>query len=99
MEYLDNRKNENLLQQMRRQTEIKPKKEDSADTDAVHTGTFGIRLALAGVLLLTVILMDQRGKSIAGLSMHQIMSYVTQVDYRTMIETWVTNVVNDWQAL
>ena len=84
MEPLDDKNTAQLLQQMRRQTEIR---------------TFRIRLALAGVLLLTVILLDRENKSVAGLSMDQVLSYVTEVDYGTYIETWMENAVNDLQAL
>lgn len=52
-----------------------------------------------GVLLLTVILLDRENKSFAGLSMDQVLSYVTEVDYGTYIETWMENAVNDLQAL
>ena len=96
MEPLDDKNTAQLLQQMRRQTEIRPEQEESSGS---HTGTFRIRLALAGVLLLTVILLDRENKSFAGLSMDQVLSYVTEVDYGTYIETWMENAVNDLQAL
>ena len=89
MEPLDDKNTAQLLQQMRRQTEIRPEQEESSGSGSSHTGTFRIRLALAGVLLLTVIL----------LSMDQVLSYVTEVDYGTYIETWMENAVNDLQAL
>ena len=63
------------------------------------TGTFKIRLALAGVLLLTIILLDQKGKCFAGISMDQVLHYVTDVDYGTYLETWVETAVNGSQAL
>ena len=31
--------------------------------------------------------------------MDQVLSYVTEVDYGTYIETWMENTVNDLQAL
>ena len=111
MEPLDDKNTAQLLQQMRRQTEIRPEQEESSGSGSSHTGTFRIRLALAGVLLLTIILLDQKGKcfagismdqenkSFAGLSMDQVLSYVTEVDYGTYIETWMENAVNDLQAL
>lgn len=99
MEYSENRKKEELLQQMRRQALKKPEQEDCTDAGVSHTGTFGIRLALAGVLLLTVIWMDREDKSFAGLSMEQVLSYITEVDYGTCIETWIETAVNDSQAL
>ena len=99
MEPLDDKNTAQLLQQMRRQTEIRPEQEESSDPGSSHTGTFRIRLALAGVLLLTVILLDRENKSFAGLSMDQVLSYVTEVDYGTNIETWMENAVNDLQAL
>ena len=99
MEPLDDKNTAQLLQQMRRQTEIRPEQEESSDPGSSHTGTFRIRLALAGVLLLTVILLDRENKSFAGLSMDQVLSYVTEVDYGTYIETWMENAVNDLQAL
>lgn len=99
MEPLDDKNTAQLLQQMRRQTEIRPEQEESSRSGNSHTGTFRIRLALAGVLLLTVILLDRENKSFAGLSMDQVLSYVTEVDYRTYIETWMENAVNDLQAL
>ena len=99
MEPLDDKNTAQLLQQMRRQTEIRPVQEESSGPGSSHTGTFRIRLALAGVLLLTVILLDRENKSFAGLSMDQVLSYVTEVDYGTYIETWMENAVNDLQAL
>ena len=99
MEPLDDKNTAQLLQQMRRQTEIRPEQEESSGPGSSHTGTFRIRLALAGVLLLTVILLDRENKSFAGLSMDQVLSYVTEVDYGTYIETWMENTVNDLQAL
>lgn len=99
METLDDKNTAQLLQQMRRQTEIRPEKEESSGSGCSHTGTFRIRLALAGVLLLTVILLDRENKSFAGLSMDQVLSYVTEVDYGTYIKTWMENAVNDLQAL
>ena len=99
MEPLDDKNTAQLLQQMRRQTEIRPEQEESSGPGSSHTGTFRIRLALAGVLLLTIILLDQKGKCFAGLSMDQVLSYVTEVDYGTYIETWMENAVNDLQAL
>lgn len=99
MEPLDDKNTAQLLQQMRRQTEIRPEQEESSRSGSFHTGTFRIRLALAGVLLLTVILLDRENKSFAGLSMDQVLSYVTEVDYGTYIETWMENAVNDLQAL
>ena len=99
MEKHDHRHKEELLQQMRRQAEIRPEQNDSEPAASSDTGTFKIRLALAGVLLLTVILLDRENKSVAGLSMDQVLSYVTEVDYGTYIETWMENAVNDLQAL
>ena len=99
MEPLDDKNTAQLLQQMRRQTEIKPEQEAPSETASHGGGTFRIRLALAGVLLLTVILLDRENKSVAGLSMDQVLSYVTEVDYGTYIETWMENAVNDLQAL
>ena len=99
MEPLDDKNTAQLLQQMRRQTEIRPEQEESSGSGSSHTGTFRIRLALAGVLLLTVILLDRENKNFAGLSMDQVLSYVTEVDYGTYIETWMENAVNDLQAL
>ena len=94
MEKHDHRHKEELLQQMRRQAEIRPEPAASSDT-----GTFKIRLALAGVLLLTIILLDQKGKCFAGISMDQVLHYVTDVDYGTYLETWVETAVNGSQAL
>ena len=99
MESLNDKNTAQLLQQMRRQTEIRPEQEESSGSGSSHTGTFRIRLALAGVLLLTVILLDRENKNFAGLSMDQVLSYVTEVDYGTYIETWMENTVNDLQAL
>ena len=99
MEPLDDKNTAQLLQQMRRQTEIRPEQEESSGSGSSHTGTFRIRLALAGVLLLTVILLDRENKSVAGLSGDRVLSYVTEVDYGTYIETWMENTVNDLQAL
>ena len=46
-----------------------------------------------------MILLDRENKSFAGLSMDQVLSYVTEVDYGTYIETWMENAVNDLQVL
>ena len=99
METLDDKNTAQLLQQMRRQTEIRPEQEESSGPGSSHTGTFRIRLALAGVLLLTIILLDQKGKCFAGISMDQVLHYVTDVDYGTYLETWVETAVNGSQAL
>ena len=99
MEPLDDKNTAQLLQQMRRQTEIKPEQEAPSETASHGGGTFRIRLALAGVLLLTIILLDQKGKCFAGISMDQVLHYVTDVDYGTYLETWVETAVNGSQAL
>ena len=99
MENRDHENNEELLQQMRRQAEIRPAQAETEPTVSSGTGTFKIRLALAGVLLLTIILLDQKGKCFAGISMDQVLHYVTDVDYGTYLETWVETAVNDSQAL
>lgn len=83
---------------MRRQTEIRPEQNDQECTVSA-AGTFRIRLALAGVLLLTIILLDQKGKCFAGISMDQVIHYVTDVDYGNSLKTWVETVVNGSQAL
>ena len=84
---------------MRRQSEILPEQNDSEPAASSDTGTFKIRLALAGVLLLTIILLDQKGKCFAGISMDQVLHYVTDVDYGTYLKTWVETAVNGSQAL
>lgn len=99
MKNRDHRNKEELLQQMRRQAEIRPEQAETAPTVSSGTGTFKIRLALAGVLLLTIILLDQKGKCFAGISMDQVLHYVTDVDYGTYLETWVETAVNGSQAL
>lgn len=98
MENRDNRNKEEILAQMRRQTEIRPEQNDPECTVSA-AGTFRIRLALAGVLLLTIILLDQKGKCFAGISMDQVIHYVTDVDYGNSLKTWVETVVNGSQAL
>ena len=99
MEKREHRNQEELLQQMRRQTEIRPEQADPEPTVSSGTGTFRIRLALAGVFLLTILLLDQKGKCFAGISMDQILHYVTEVDYGTYLKTWVETAVNGSQAL
>ena len=99
MKNRDHRNQEVLLQQMRRQAEIRPEQAETAPAVSSGTGTFKIRLALAGVLLLTIILLDQKGKCFAGISMDQVLRYVTDVDYGTYLETWVETAVNGSQAL
>ena len=99
MENQDYRNQEELLQQMRRQTQIKPEQEDPSNAASNDSGTFRIRLALAGVLFLTILLLDQNGKSFAGLSMDQVLWYIADVDYTTYLETWVETAVNGSQAL
>lgn len=98
MENRNNRNKEEILAQMRRQTEIRPEQNDQECTVSA-AGTFRIRLALAGVLLLTIILLDQKGKCFAGISMDQVIHYVTDVDYGNSLKTWVETVVNGSQAL
>ena len=98
MEPLDDKNTAQLLQQMRRQTEIKPEQEESSRSGSSHTGTFRIRLALAGVLFLTILLLDQNKKCFAGISMDQIFQYVTGVDYGAGLKTWVETVVNGLQV-
>ncbi len=99
MENQDYRNQEEILQQMRRQTQIKPEQEDPSNDASNDSGTFRIRLALAGVLFLTILLLDQNGKSFAGLSMDQVLWYIADVDYTTYLETWVETAVNGSQAL
>ena len=99
MEKHDHRHKEELLQQMRRQAEIRPEKNDSEPAASSDSGTFKIRLALAGVLLLTIILLDQKGKCFAGISMDQVLHYITDADYGTYLKTWVETAVNGSQAL
>ena len=84
---------------MRRQAEIRPVQNDSEPAASSDTGTFKIRLALAGVLLLTIILLDQKGKCFAGISMDQVLHYITDEDYGTYLKTWVETAVNGSQAL
>ena len=99
MEYRDNRNKEELLRQMRRQTQIRPEKEDPEPAVSSDTGTFRIRLALAGVLLLTIILLDQKDKCFAGISMDQVLHYVTGVDYGNSLKTWIETAISGSQAL
>lgn len=99
MEKREPRNKEELLQQMRRQAEIRPEQSEPEPAVSSDTGTFKIRLALAGVLLLTIILLDQKGKCFAGISMDQVLHYVTDVDYGTCLKTWVETAVNGSQAL
>ena len=99
METLDDKNTAQLLQQMRRQTEIRPEQEESSGSGSSHTGTFRIRLALAGVLLLTVILRIGKIKALPVCPWIRCCLYVTEVDYGTYIETWMENAVNDLQAL
>ena len=89
MEPLDDKNTAQLLQQMRRQTEIKPEQDDLSETASHGGGTFQIRLALAGVLFLTILLLDQNKKCFAG----------TGVDYGAGLKTWVETVVNGLQVL
>ena len=99
MEPLDNKNTAQLLQQMRRQTEIKPEQENLSETASHGGGTFRIRLALAGVLFLTILLLDQNKKCFAGISMDQIFQYVTGVDYGSRKKNWVVKVVNSLQVM
>ena len=99
MEKHDHRHKEELFQQMRSQAEIRPAQNDSEPAASSDTGTFKIRLALAGVLLLTIILLDQKGKCFAGISMDQVLHYITDADYGTYLKTWVETAVNGSQAL
>lgn len=66
MEKHDHRHKEELLQQMRRQAEIRPEQNDSEPAASSDTGTFKIRLALAGVLLLTIILSIKKANALPG---------------------------------
>lgn len=87
---------EALIQQLRTQSQndrqrfrgaINTKPESENAPEVPKTGTFRIRLALAGVLLLSVILLDRNGKSVAGISMDQIF---------TQIGIDVTGEFSDW---
>ncbi len=105
----EDRKTQEILQNMRLQADTeqtrflqyqkKPQQDETENTGNSHTGTFRIRLALAGVLFLTVLLLDQKGKNVAGISMDQVFRYLTAVDYGTYLETLVDTAINDWQAL
>ena len=53
MEPLDDKNTAQLLQQMRRQTEIRPEQEESSGSGCSHTGTFSESVLLWRVLLLT----------------------------------------------
>ncbi len=99
MENQDYRNQEEILQQMRRQTQIKPEQDAPQNAASNNSGTFRIRLALAGVLFLTILLLDQNGKSFAGISMDQVLRYVTETDYSMSIKTWVETAVNGLQVL
>ena len=99
MENQDYRNQEEILQQMRRQTQIKPEQDASQNAASNNSGTFRIRLALAGVLFLTILLLDQNGKSFAGISMDQVLQYVVNIDYSTYLETWVETAANGLQVL
>ena len=93
---MDTSDREALIQQLRAQSlndrqrfrgaeNTKPESKNESEVPA--TGTFRIRLALAGVLLLSVILLDRNGKSVAGISMDQIF---TQIGIDTIGE------ISDW---
>lgn len=99
MEKHDHRHKEELLQQMRRQAEIRPEQNDSEPAASSDTGTFKIRLALAGVLLLTIILLDQKDKCFAGDLHGSGAALCHRCRYGTYLETWVETAVNGSQAL
>lgn len=48
---------------------------------------------------MTIILLDQKGKCFAGISMDQVLHYITDEDYGTYLKTWVETAVNGSQAL
>lgn len=54
-------------------------------------GTFRLRLALAGILLLLVIIFDISGKSLAGITTQQVFRAISS-DYGAVIDAWVENV-------
>ncbi len=49
--------------------------------------TFGIRMALAGILLLTFILLDKTGKGFAGMTTDELAQTIAS-DYGTIVDTW-----------
>lgn len=66
----------------------------SADEEGLfRDGTVKIRYAIAAVLLLIIILMDQSGKSIAGVSVEQLFQML-EADYGDTIAAWVEDNVD-----
>lgn len=63
-------------------------KEQQKKQEENTEGTFRLRLALAGILLLLVILFDISGKSLAGISTDQLFQSLA-VDYGAALDDWV----------
>lgn len=55
--------------------------------------TFRLRLAIAGILLLLVIIFDLSGKSLAGITTQQVFRAIS-TDYGAVIDAWAENVKN-----
>lgn len=56
--------------------------------------TIKIRYALAAVLLVTIILFDKTGNTIAGISMEQVFSYIS-TDYEAVIDAWASSALQE----
>ena len=57
-------------------------------SESINDGSFKIRLALAAVIVLTIILFDKSQKSFAGVSMEQVFETIA-IDYEAKLDEWV----------
>ncbi len=68
-------------------------KEASGEKEGVfRDNTFKIRLAIAGILVLLIILFDRSGKTFAGISTEQLFQAI-ETDYGTMIQIYVEKLI------
>lgn len=64
---------------------------EAAKEGVFRDNTFGIRLALAGILVLTFILLDKTGKGIAGISTDRMTQAIAS-DYLQIVEVWAKQI-------
>ena len=99
MEKHDHRHKEELLQQMRRQAEIRPEQNDSG-TCRIFRYRYVQNPPCSGrSIIIDDHIAGSKGKCFAGISMDQVLHYITDEDYGTYLKTWVETAVNGSQAL
>ena len=66
-------------------------KDEVSEEGIFRDNTFGLRLALAGLLLLTFIIFDKTGKGIAGITTDALTQAIAS-DYGQAVEAWAESV-------